>query len=120
MELKEIAIVFINAIASTFGFSGPLYNIYLILTVDKFKIKDYLHLYIVLYVTNIIMGFTAIAYLPLIYTIAAFVYFYIQKKSKSVNIIACLSAMVVFFNQYGIRKHYYNFDEIIAGANSIT
>lgn len=56
MDLKEIVIIFINAIATTFGFSGPLYIMCLVLIRGKFKIRDYLHVYVTLYIVNIIMG----------------------------------------------------------------
>lgn len=97
MELKEIAIIFINAIATTFGFSGPLYMMHLVLTREKFKIREYLHIYLILYIVNIIASLTAFSYLPFVYTIAAFAYFTIKRRKMLGNIVSCLSAVAIFF-----------------------
>lgn len=97
MDLKEIAIIFINAIATTFGFSGPLYIMYLVLIREKFMIRDYLHVYITLYIVNIIMGFTFLSYLPFAYSITAFIYFAIKRRNMLGNIVSCLSAVAIFF-----------------------
>ena len=80
MELKEIAIIFINAIATTFGFSGSLYAMYLVLTKKQFNMKDYIRIYTILYFVNIIIGFTFLAYLPLAYGVISF--FCIWQKKK--------------------------------------
>lgn len=97
MELKEIAIIFINAIATTFGFSGSLYAMYLVLTKKQFNMKDYIRIYTILYFVNIIIGFTFLAYLPLAYGVISFFVFGKKRNSILMNILLCISTIGIFF-----------------------
>ena len=97
MELKEVVIIFVNAIATTFGFSGPLYSIYLALTKERFTYNKYMQFYAVLYIFDIITEFAALTYLPLVLTVVSFIYLLIKKIGILHNTVMCLSAVSIFF-----------------------
>lgn len=93
MNMTETAIIFINAIAMTFGFTGIFYSV--LHTISREKIS-FLLLYNIFYVVNIITSFIAVSYLPIVFFIASFVFLSIKKVKFVHSALSCSITMAVF------------------------
>ena len=93
MELKEIAIIFINAASMAFGYSAVIYGIYNLLARQKISFSK---LFILLYAAAIIMSFAAIAYVPIGIAVISLIYLYALQKKKLYSILSCLLSTAVF------------------------
>lgn len=93
MELKEIAIIFINAFATVLGYVAVLYS--MLFAVSKVRVS-FLRLFVVMYVATITISIIAVTYVPVVLFVGSFIYLCLCKTKILHNILACLLAITVF------------------------
>ncbi len=93
MNITETAIIFINAIAMTFGFTGILYFVLHTISMEK---TSFLLLYSIFYVVNVITSFVAVSYLPIVFFIVSFVFLSIKKVKFVHSTLSCSITMAIF------------------------
>ena len=93
MELKEIAIIFINAAAMSLGYSVVIYGVYNLLARCK---VSFLKLFALMYFTAIIMSIMAIAYVPIGLAVISLIYLYVLQRERLYVLLSCLLSTVIF------------------------